>query len=490
MLANNHQPLSFIDNFWLRQDRPYNHMTISSVFILKEQIDLEKLKATIETRWAAPYIRLRQRPVYSLKGAYWETDPHFDIDNHFRRLGLPGAQDKQALEECVSNLVSTPMDPTKPLWDWNLVENYQGGSALILRIHHCYADGIAMIHLVLAMTDKTPEAPIHSERPDPPAPSRQGHQRDDIFTQLFHPVSETIKAGQGLWEGGVDALSHPSETMGHARRGLGTVSGYANQGLGLVSEAAGLLMIPDEPRTGFKGKLGIAKRVAWVDPLPLNEVKTIGKVHGCTINDVLLATVAGALRGYLVGKGDEVDGQLEIRAAVPVNLRPLDRAKDLGNRFGTVLLTLPVGIENSLERLRAVHESMEKIRASYQAVVTFGLMEIMGLGPQIAQASAMRLLSKKATAVMTNVPGPEQPLYFAGSKLDQMMFWVPQSGSVGMGVSIISYNNRVHFGLVTDQKLVKDPETIISQFNSEFERLLLITLMGSWQEQATRLPPI
>jgi hypothetical protein len=190
----------------------------------------------------------------------------------------------------------------------------------------------------------------------------------------------------------------------------------------------------------------------------------------------------------LVGKGDEVNGQLEIRVAVPVNLRPLDRAKDLGNRFGTVLLTLPVGIENSLERLRAVRQSMEKIRASYQAVVTFGLMEIMGLGPQIAQASAMRLLSKKATAVMTNVPGPEQPLYFAGSKLNELMFWVPQSGSVGMGVSILSYNNQIHFGLVTDQKLVKDPETIIGQFNDEFERLLLTTLMGSWEEHATRLP--
>jgi hypothetical protein len=142
-----------------------------------------------------------------------------------------------------------------------------------------------------------------------------------------------------------------------------------------------------------------------------------------------------------------------------------------------------VGIEDPLERLLAVHQGMEAIRDSYQAIVTFGLMEVMGLGPKIAQASAMRMLSKKATAVMTNVPGPQQPLYFAGSKLAELMFWVPQSGSVGMGVSIISYNNRVHFGLITDQKLVKDPETIISQFGKEFEHLLLMTMMGSWGER-------
>ncbi len=192
----------------------------------------------------------------------------------------------------------------------------------------------------------------------------------------------------------------------------------------------------------------------------------------CTINDVLLSCVTGALRAYLLAQGDPVDRSLEIRAAVPVNLRSQGQTGKLGNFFGMVLLPLPVGIENPLERLTAVHQRMEALKASYQAIMTSGLMGVLGLGPPITQALAMRLLSKKATAILTNVPGSREPLYLAGSQVTEWMFWVPQSGSVGMGVSIITYNNCVHFGLITDRKRVSNPEAIISRFGKEFENLV------------------
>jgi len=487
MTTTDREPLSLIDNFWLRQDRPYNHMTITSVFILADRMDLETLQKTVETRCVLPYKRFQQRPVYSLKGPYWETDTHFEISNHFQCVRLPGAQGKEELEELVSNLVSTPLDPTKPLWDWRLVEDYQGGSALIWRVHHSYADGTGMLHLLLAMTDKVPGVPV----PAPPPAARQDADDDPgdtRFGSLFQPVSDTfgaaVNAGRGLLAGGVDAIRHPAETLAAARQGFGLASGYARQGRGFASEAGKLLLAPDDPPTRFRGQLGAAKRVAWVEPLPLDDVKIIGQVHDCTVNDVLLTCVAGALHSYLVAQGDPVDSQLVIHAAVPVNLRPVTQAHQLGNKFGTVLLTLPIGIKDPLERLVAVHQHMEEIKASYQAIMTFGLMEVMGLGPPIAQALAMNRFSHKATAVMTNVPGPPQPLYFAGCQCAEIMFWVPQSGSVGMGVSIFSYNNRVHFGLITDQNRVQDPEMIIRQFSKEFEKLLLITLMGPWDKPA------
>jgi len=486
MFNSDHEPLSRVDNFWLRLDRPYNHMTINSVLILADKLDLERLQKTIATRWLVPYKRFQQRPVYYATGAYWETDPHFEISNHFRRVGLSGAQGKEELEELISNLMSTPLDPTKPLWEFQLVEDYQGGSAVIMRTHHCYADGVALIHLVLSMTDTAPGVPVDTTH----SPSRKAIHEDeeetlgDIFRQLFQPIgaasSNAVKAGRGLLAEGVDRLLHPSKTVDDARQGLGLASRYARQGLGFAAEAAQLLQLADDPPTRFRGKLGMAKRVAWAEPLPLHEVKAIGLALGGTINDVLLAAVAGALRAYLVKRGDPVDRQLEIRAAVPVNLRPLEQAKNLGNRFGLVLLTLPIGIENPLERLREVHKRMRELRDSYQAIITLGLMEIMGLGPNLAQALAMKMLGRKATAVMTNVAGPQQPLYFAGSQLAELMFWVPQSGSVGMGVSLFSYNDRVHFGLMTDQKLVSDPATIISQFSKEFEQLVLIAMTGPW----------
>lgn len=152
----------------------------------------------------------------------------------------------------------------------------------------------------------------------------------------------------------------------------------------------------------------------------------------------------------------------------------------MGNVFGMVLLTLPIGIENPLERLYEVHKRMGELKDSYQAILAFRLLEVMGLGPKVAQAAMTRMFSKKATVVMTNVPGPQESLYFAGSQLAELMFWVPQTGTVGMGVSILTYHGRVHFGLITDWKLVRDPEAIISRFDQEFEKLLLITMMRPW----------
>ncbi len=491
MSDSEQERMSSVDHAWLRMDRPYNHMTICGVYILAHRLALQQLQQHLETRWVTTHKHFKQWPVDHRTGAYWETDAHFEIDNHVHRVGLPGAQGKEELEEFVSNLLSTPLDPTKPLWDWHLVEDYQGGSVAIMRIHHCYADGLAMVHVVQAITDKAPGATVSSPRQSArqTAPAAEGEETPvDIFRQMLEPVTKTVSSavqvGKDLAEEGLNIMLHPSAVANYVREGIGVVSRYAQQSLGFGLEAARLGWLADDPHTCFRGKLGVAKRVAWAEPLPLDEVIVISKVLGCTVNDVLLSSVTGALRAYLQERGNPVDREMTIRAAVPVNLRSWEQASELGNMFGLVLLTLPIGIVDPLERVQAVHERMEQLKNSYQAVLTFGLLEVMGLGPNIAQATAMRILSKKATAVMTNVSGPQEPLYFAGCPLAELMFWVPQSGSVGMGVSILSYNRRVHLGLITDRKLVKDPETIINHFGDEFEQLLLTALMGSWHERS------
>jgi WS/DGAT/MGAT family acyltransferase len=370
-------------------------------------------------------------------------------------------------------MLSTPLDFSKPLWQFHLVEDYKGGSAIILRIHHCYADGIALIHVLLSMTDKSPSAFIDTS----PRKHKLGvvdkstdEVHGGIFKYLFEPiggaVNSAVKTGRDFVEEGVEIVRHPYETIG-----------YARQGAALASEAAKLALMPNDPQTRFKGQPGVAKCVAWAEPLSLMEVKAVGKVLGCSINDVLLSSVAGALRDYLVEKGDPVNNELAIRVTVPVNLRSLEKIENLGNVFGLVMLTLPIGIENPLERLEEVRKRMEELKSSYQATLALGLLGALGFGPKILQASVIRILTQKATAVMTNVPGPPQPLYFAGARIAEQMFWVPQTETIGMGVSILSYNEHVHFGLVTDKKLVGDPQTIVSRFAGEFEKLLLLTIM-------------
>ena len=197
---------------------------------------------------------------------------------------------------------------------------------------------------------------------------------------------------------------------------------------------------------------------------------------------MLLASAAGALRGYLRDAGDDVDG-LTIRATVPVNLRPLEHAKKLGNHFGLVFLDLPIGEPNPLRRLERVAACMRDLKGRRQAVVAFGLLAALGMAPAALQAPALELFSRKASAVATNVPGPQQPLFMAGVEVRELMFWVPQTGSIGLGLSILSYNGKVYFGVIGDGKRVRDPDAIVRRFGEEFEKLMLIALMEDWDEE-------
>lgn len=252
---------------------------------------------------------------------------------------------------------------------------------------------------------------------------------------------------------------------------------YATEASEIVRELAHSLTLPDDPPSRFKGRLGVHKRVAWAKPLPLDEVKAVSKAFGCTVNDVLIAAVTGALRKYLIAEGDSPDNLQDIRATVPVNLRPLERAQELGNHFGLVFLSLPLAVDNPLERLYTVNDRMNELKSSKQAAVTLGFLAALGMGPSAVQKPVLDVLSQKASAVLTNVPGPQQPLYLAGAKMKEMMFWVPQNGGIGLGISILSYNGKVFFGIISDRRLVAEPSRVISRFRSEFDKLLYLGMM-------------
>ncbi|MCI0397768.1 MAG: WSD1 family O-acyltransferase, partial [Chloroflexi bacterium] len=202
-------------------------------------------------------------------------------------------------------------------------------------------------------------------------------------------------------------------------------------------------------------------------------VKAISKVTGGTVNDVLLTAAAGALGRYLRHHGQPIGG-LDFRAAVPVNLRPMDEEPTLGNNFGLVFLALPVGVDDPLERLQELKRRMDAIKGSVEAVVAFGILAAVGLATAEIQDLVVQLFGAKATTVMTNVPGPRETRYFAGKAMRQVMFWVPQSGRLGLGVSILSYAGEVLLGVATDAGLVPDPEMIIQSFQEEFEALLAL----------------
>jgi WS/DGAT/MGAT family acyltransferase len=475
MATAQRERISGVDTAWLRMDQPTNLMMIVGVMMFDGKVDVRKVKKIIAARFLA-FRRFGQCAVQDAAGAWWQEDESFDIDAHVLRATLPGAAGKEELEAFVSELASTPLDPTKPLWQFHVIDNYRGGSALVTRIHHCYADGIALIQVMLSMTHATAEGSLAMQPEEvEPGPSEE----PDFWAQVLKPVAGALgsakEIGKGLLEQGKGLAANPS-MAGEALQGI------AGKGMELAGEVAKLMTMGADAPTRFKGPLGTKKTVAWAKPLPLAEVKAVGKALGCSINDVLLSMAAGALRDYLLEKGDTVDA-LEIRAIVPVNLRPAGAGKGLGNQFGLVFLDLPIGMGHPLERVYNVRSRMRALKGSYQPAIALALLSAVGYGPRVLQEQVTHLLGANASAVMTNVPGPQHPLYFAGKRIVELDFWVPQSGGIGMGVSILSYDGRIQFGVITDAGLVPDPDRIVGRFDDEFAKLLWLTLMSPWVDE-------
>ena len=210
-----------------------------------------------------------------------------------------------------------------------------------------------------------------------------------------------------------------------------------------------MALTPSDAASAIKGDPGVSRRVAWSRPVSLPEIKRIAKKHKATVNDVLLAAVSGALRHYLQEQGSK---PVEIQAMVPFNLRPLDRPvpRELGNKFGLVFLPLPVGVSGAYRRLIEVHQRMDEIKQSREGPVSYGVLAATGITPEPVERRIVDLFSGKGTAVMTNVPGPKEPVYLAGVPIRTVLVWAPTSGHIGMSVSIFSYRDEVTVGLMVD----------------------------------------
>ncbi|MDO8309185.1 MAG: wax ester/triacylglycerol synthase family O-acyltransferase, partial [Actinomycetota bacterium] len=385
------EKMSPVDTAWLRMDRATNLMMIVGVIVFDRRTDFERLRNTIEARLVARYRRFRQCAVEEVGGTWWQDDPDFDLDAHLRRRALPGKAGKRELQQLASELAVQPLNSGKPLWCFDLIEDYQGGSAMVVRIHHAIADGIALVGVILSLTDVSP----HAEPQQRSAPQEPTADVDEEPVGLLESLAETLGS----------ALSMGTELGGkalHLASDPDRLSTYGRHGIGLLTELAKLLAMPADSPTSLKGKTGMAKRVAWSELIPLAEVKALGKALGCAVNDILLSAVAGALRAYFMQKGESVR-DVEVRAMIPVNLRSARHEGTLGNRFGLGTLSLPVHEANPFARLFLVRSRMNELKGSYQPPLTLGILAAVGVAPKIVQQQFLDILAAKASTVMTNV---------------------------------------------------------------------------------------
>jgi len=452
------QPMSPVDAAWYHIDGPANTAVITSIALTRKPLDFDRVKA-LYTERLAQFERFRMRvvePALPLAPLHWEEMPGFEIGQQMHHVALPAPGGKAALTALVSDLASTPLDRARPLWDVHVVDGVDGGSALITRMHHCIGDGTANVLVARALFDNSAKG---STAPAVPAARRARSPGliERLFTSAIDTAESSIQQLRSAIGSAIDATTHPQQ--------LAEKAALVLAGAGTL--AVELLKTPD-PRSPLKGDFGLQKRVAWSEPVALADVKAIGAPLGAKINDVLVAAMTGALRAYLKKRGVDVDG-ITVRAMVPVDLRPPGRAGELGNEFGLVILELAIGARDPLARLRRTKAHMDELKRSPEAAAVLALFNIFGRTPKAVEDFAVQLFGSKASVVMTNVAGPQEPLYLAGVPIDRVMFWVPHPGKeLGMGISILSYKGQATLAVIADAHLVPDPEAITERFRREF----------------------
>ena len=453
-----------VDAAWYHMDGRANLAMVTSVALTSEPLDFARVKALYAERLAG-FPRFRQRVVehgWPVPSPHWEDVPDFDIGQHMHHVALPGPGGRRALQELLDDIVSTPLDRLQPLWQVHVIDGVDGGSALVTRFHHCMGDGTSMTALSMRLYDMAPGAPGRRRKAAaPPAGEGGGEAGGGWLDPAFDLPEGATKAAVSTASAVADAVRHPQALVDKAA---------------LLAGGAGMLLAEllkrDDPKSPFKGEFSLAKRVAWSEPVAIADVKAIGALAGAKVNDVLVAGMTGALRAYLKKRGVDVE-HTTLRAMVPVDLRPPERALELGNDFGLVLLELAVAAKTPMARLRATKAAMDALKRSPEPVAMRVLFDIFGRTPKVVSDIPSSMLSRKASVVMTNVMGAPQTLYVAGVRIERVMFWVPHPGEhLGMGISILSYRGYATLAIVADAHLVPDPETITRRFQKEFVTML------------------
>jgi WS/DGAT/MGAT family acyltransferase len=450
------EPLSGLDNAWRRMSNRTNLMEITGVLMFDEPISYEALRGVLRER-LVPFRRFRQRLRDRDFGRRprWELDPAFDLDAHLHHVSLPDPKDREALCEYVGDMMSQPIDKTKPLWHFHLVDGVGDGNAVVVRIHHSVADGFALLYVLLGLADNPNdiELPIGT-MPTPP------HHRGSVPT----PESDGGSPASNPSVSGDEPPSAPAQGL------LQAAVVRAKNGLDMLRTGVRAVTLSKEPQNSLTGNLSLRKEVAWTDRVDVERVKAIGRSHDATVNDVMVAATAGAFRRYFKANDEPTDRDL--RCAMPVNLKPLEeRTEDLGNYFGLGFLSLPVSVDDSHERIKRVRSNTGVLKQGTEAFLLLTLLRICGRSPQLVQTLILKLFREKASAVVTNMPGPQEAISLAGNTVSKVMFWVPQSNGIGVGVSILSYDGHVRVGITADRNLVPEPFDLAEAFEAELEAM-------------------
>jgi len=456
----NHDRLTGLDSSFLHLERDSAHMHVAACAVFEGRApEYEELVEAIESRLhLVP--RYRQRLAFVPLGQgrpVWVDDPHFNAAYHVRHTALPKPGEEKELKRLTGRVFSQALDRSRPLWELWLVEGLAGNRfALLSKTHHALVDGISGVDIMTVLFDTSPDplpvAPPEHEWVPGPLPSSAQLLADALLERATVPQ----EVGRGI-----------RATL----RGPRAVA----QGVGEALAAVGALAwtgLQPAPTSIFNQPIGPHRRFTWLRG-DLDDFKAVKNALGGTVNDVVLTVVAGALGRYMRLHGEATDGR-ELRALVPVSVRGDIERGALGNRVAAMWAHLPVGITDPVERLHTVSAGMEEVKKSGQAVGAQVLTRLSGFAPTtiVTQAARLQAHQRFFNLVVTNVPGPQIPLYLLGRELEVIFPMVPLAKNTALGIAIMSYNGQMNFGLTADYDALADVETLVEELRSSTEELL------------------
>jgi diacylglycerol O-acyltransferase len=429
------------DALFLHLEDDNTHMHVASVTIFEGSVDYQAAVDEVARRLhLVPRFRQKLAFVPFNQGRpVWVDDPHFNIEYHVRHTALPEPGDEEQLKKLAGRIMSQALDRTKPLWEIWLVDKLVGDRfAMIAKTHHCLVDGVSGADLTAVLLDVEPEpAKIESE---PWTPHTEPSGISLLTEAIRERVTEPVEIVRGLRA----ALRAPRRLLRSATESLEAIGALAWAGLNPA------------PRTDLNVNVGPHRRVEFVRA-SLSEFKAIKDVLGGTVNDVVLAVVSGALRRFLINRGVDTRG-LELKAMVPMSTRAEHEQGALGNRVTSMAAPLPVYEEDAALRLSIVKEAMKDVKSSKQAVGAEMIMELSGFASPtiLGQAARLQANQRLVNLLVTNVPGPQLPLYSQGHKLLDLFPMAPLGSNQALNVAVMSYNGQLGFGLLADYDAVPD----------------------------------
>ncbi len=456
----NYDRLSAQDNSFLLLEGDNVRMHVASVLVFDAGplrtddggIDFKAIRQTIEM--ALPEIhRYRQRLAWiPLENhAVWVDDAHFDLEYHVRHTSLPKPGSAAQLKKLAARIMSQPLDRNRPLWETWVIEGLDGGDsfALLTKIHHCMIDGASGVDLAQVLLSASPDPlpvrdiPTYMPRPTPSALDLaidEARRRLSLPGEILRGVRSFVDEAEDL----------RAEVEVRAKALLGTM------GVGLSAD-----------ETPLNGKLGPHRAFDWLD-VPLDELKAVRRAWDCSINDVVLTIVTGAVRGYLIRRGVDPTS-LEFKVSAPVSVRSEEEKGKLGNQVSSWILALPIHLEDPRDQLRAIHEETSRLKETRQALGVQMMMQVAEFTPSTLLSLGAQSLSGPIYTIVTNVPGPQIPLYCNGARLKALYPMVPLMENLGLGIALMSYAGSVGFGFNSDPDLVPDADLFVEKIRESLE---------------------